>query len=523
MSAPDRLRAPRENRAVLAGPPLQEVGRLLTENRQRLARAGPDLLGQPWQSLQRQAREEALGEARAYLRDADEPLPEFEGRSLLLAGHQPELFHPGVWVKNFALHGLARKHAAVPVNLIVDNDTVKSTALRVPVTADMPPHVAAVAFDRWTAEVPYEERVVRDEDLFATLPERARQPWGFEPLLPFFWKDALRQAGRTSLLGERFAAARRAWERRWGCHNFEVPVSRLARTESFAWFACHLLSELSRFHAVYNESIQEYRRRQGLRSKNHPAPDLGREGDWLEAPFWAWRACQARRARLFARRSGDEIELRADTDRLPSLSFRAPQAISTFQSLERSGFKVRPRALTNTLFARLFLAELFIHGIGGGKYDEVTDSILHRFYGVEPPAFLVLSATLLLPLPAYPARPEDCRRLAHHLRDVHFNPQRHLDADRRADPAVREWTRLKEEWITRRPETRQGRRERFRMLRQLTESLRSYLAEEEQEARDELARCQQELRANDVLRRRDFAFCLYPEVLLRPFCQQFLG
>ena len=69
---------------------------------------------------------------------------------------------------------------------------------------------------------------------------------------------------------------------------------------------------------------------------------------------------------------------------------------------ERQGQKVRSRALTNTLFARLFLADLFVHGIGGGKYDELTDDIIRRFYGCEPPAFLVLSATRLLPLPAVP-------------------------------------------------------------------------------------------------------------------------
>ena len=63
------------------------------------------------------------------------------------------------------------------------------------------------------------------------------------------------------------------------------------------------------------------------------------------------------------------------------------------------------------MYARLFLCDLFIHGIGGGKYDEVTDNIIRRYYGVEPPAYLVLSATLHLPLPHHPARPEDCRRL----------------------------------------------------------------------------------------------------------------
>ena len=86
---------------------------------------------------------------------------------------------------------------------------------------------------------------------------------------------------------------------------------------------------------------------------------------------------------------------------------------------------MRSRALTNTLYARLFLSDLFIHGIGGGKYDELTDELIRRFYGCEPPEFLILSATRLLPLPAPPVRPEDHRRLVRELRDLHWNPQRH--------------------------------------------------------------------------------------------------
>src|SRR5438445_8629658 len=175
-----------------------------------------------------------------------------------MAGHQPELFHPGVWVKNFAMNGLAKTLGATPVNLIVDNDTAKATSLRLPALATSEhtwPHVLSLPYDHWTGEVPYEERSVSDEDLFATLPERARpvlQGWPFVPLLPAFWAEAGRQSERTPLLGERIVAARRAFERRWGCHNLELPVSRLCRTEPFAWFGCHLLSDLPRFHAIYN-------------------------------------------------------------------------------------------------------------------------------------------------------------------------------------------------------------------------------------------------------------------------------
>src|SRR5439155_1393714 len=83
-----------------------------------------------------------------------------------------------------------------------------------------------------------------------------------------------------------------------------------------------------------------------------------------------------------------------------------------------------------------FLADLFIHGIGGAKYDELTDEIARRFYGCEPPRYLILSATLLLPLRAFPARPAEGQHLARELRDLHYNPQRHLDGVERGETGL---------------------------------------------------------------------------------------
>jgi hypothetical protein len=328
-------------------------------------------------------------------------------------------------------------------------------------------------------------------------------------------------------LGERSASARRAFERRWGCHNLEVPVSRVCRTEPFAWFACHLLAHLPRFHALYNDAVREYRRAHGIRSRNHPVPELTAEGDWLELPFWGWRSGQTRRGRLMARFDRGVVELRAGGESwggLPRLV--APtggRLVDAWRNLQRHGYKIRSRALTNTLFARLLLCDLFVHGIGGGKYDELTDELIRRFYGVEPPSFLVLSATLRLPLPVWPARAEQCRRLARQLRDVHYNPQRHLDGATRVEPALKDLTAQKWAWIARQPDDAPGRRERFHVIRTLTERLRAYLADEEHTLQEEVARCRQQLEANAVLQRRDYAFCLFPDARLRPFCTQFLS
>src|SRR5262249_11163951 len=142
-----------------------------------------------------------------------------------------------------------------------------------------------------------------------------------------------------------------------------------------------------------------------------------------------------------------------------------------------SGFKVRPRALTNTLFARLFLGDLFLHGIGGGRYDEVTDEIARRFYGVEPPGFLVVTATLRLPLATSGVTLEDRRALIRRLRSLRYNPQRHLPEPVRYLPEVRELVRQREEWVGRQPPTRRGRRERYAALSELTERLRVHVSD----------------------------------------------
>jgi hypothetical protein len=531
--APRRLRAPQHSGAIVAEPPLASAGNLLSDNRKVLAEAPAPLLGRSWDELRAQARQAAVSCAQDYLRSAGEPTETWGNNSLVMAGHQPDLFHPGVWIKNFALHGLARAHNATPINLVVDNDTAKSTALRVPTCGNEhnhSPHVVQIPFDHWTGEVPYEERPVRDERLFESLPDNLApltKEWGFVPLLPRLWDEARRQAKRTQFLGERVVAARRSIERQWGCHNLELPVSLLCRTEPFAWFTYHLLSELPRFHAVHNACVHEYRQTYGIRSRNHPVPDLASEGDWLEAPFWGWRAdTAARRGRLFCRLRSHALELRLQQGTwpsLPAINVGDPAAgVWALQDLERRGFKVRSRALTNTLFARLFLCDLFVHGIGGGKYDELTDEIIRRFYGCRPPAFLVLSGTLLLPLETAPGPTGSCRRLRHELRDIYYNPQRHLANGAQETTAERELAAQKAAWIVRPTPDARRRKERFENLRALTEKLRTHVGPQATAVEQQLVQCEHRLHLSEVMLRRDYPFCLYPEESLRSFCTQFL-
>jgi hypothetical protein len=81
----------------------------------------------------------------------------------------------------------------------------------------------------------------------------------------------------------------------------------------------------------------------------------------------------------------------------------------------------------------------------------------------------------------------------------------------------------KQTWITREPKTARERRDRFEALRALTHQMRPYLAERLRETRHQCTELDHQLQANAILRRRDYAFCLFPEESLRPFVTSFLS
>ena len=48
------------------------------------------------------------------------------------------------------------------------------------------------------------------------------------------------------------------------------------------------------------------------------------------------------------------------------------------------------------MYCRLMLGDLFLHGIGGGKYDQLTDDIVEQFLGVSLPRIQIATSTIKL-------------------------------------------------------------------------------------------------------------------------------
>ncbi len=139
MTAAQRLvqrqdpKAPRQNRTAVVSAPLDEIGAMLETNA-RFARrqASTDVNGRTLARVAADARQEMLLAAWNYTRQYRDVSPPNASAPVLLAGHQPQLFHPGVWFKNFTLQHLAEQHGGTAINLVIDSDAVKDHSLRVP-------------------------------------------------------------------------------------------------------------------------------------------------------------------------------------------------------------------------------------------------------------------------------------------------------------------------------------------------------------------------------------------------------
>jgi hypothetical protein len=241
-------------------------------------------------------------------------------------------------------------------------------------------------------------------------------------------------------------------------------------------------------------------------------PELAIDGEWHEAPLWVWSSNAPSRRRLFARRlNGRDIEL---TDRgqwtfsLPiSETGGADAAVERLMQLQGEGVKLRTRALTTTLYARLFLGDLFIHGIGGAKYDELTDVLIRRFFGVTPPGFYAITATVLLPAPRPAVSTEDVRRIEHCLRELRFHPEQHVNGALPQAAALH--VEAKRRWIAASPSDQKG-RERHQAIEQANVSLQPFVEPQRRRLLEERERLLDDLRKERLLGSREFSFCLFP-------------
>ena len=421
-----RLRAPSKHGQILEMPELSVGTELLESNLKLGAQLPPEL-----DAIRALARSElpqlAFRYSSGYL-DACW-LAEINlaaENPIVMSGHQPSLFHPGVWFKNFALSGLANQVGGLGINLIVDNALCGSSNVQVPkLHSSGACELVSIAIDQHYAAVPCEMRPIQCRATFESfegLLAAAISDAVEEPIVRMLWKEVLAAAQIVNSMPASLAAGRHRLENAHGLRTLELPVSLLSSSQAFATFFSLIVEDANRFASVHNEELANYRLQHRIRSSSHPVPELIEDDVWQEIPFWVWSRDQPVRRRLFSRIDGPRIHL---SDRQGwNVTVSRSAFVDSFQELNQIGAEVciRPRALATTMFARIFASDLFIHGIGGAKYDQLNDDIIRRFLNVDSPGYFITTATMRLPFEYEESTTRSLNDLKVQLRNTRYHP-----------------------------------------------------------------------------------------------------
>jgi len=509
-------RAPSENGEVLIAPLLHDAAATILSNQASSRRWDVNLAGTPLEELRRVARSELVRDALLYSRKYRDVNDTTSDGPIVMAGHQPTLFHPGVWFKNFALDRVAKiKSTGVAVstaiNLVIDNDVASCSAVRVPVidSASGLVRQESIAFDSAAGGVPYEQNRIRDRGMFDSFDVRLKEaisPIVSEPLVTPLWKHARSAVARCENVSCAVAHARHSLEAELGLNTLELPLSVVCRSDAFAAFAISIISESGRFRDIYNEAIHEYRIHHGIRSKAHPVPELAAKDGWTEAPFWLYGDDSPQRKPLWIRATAASLEL-SDLDkkhvRLTSPADRSPAA-SELASHAGPHWKLRPRALVTTMYARMILSDLFIHGIGGATYDQLGDQIMQRFFGVKAPELMVVSATVHLPMAHLLPAGASVETVRQQLRNTRFAPESFAQEVDLPSPLLERKQQLLSEF------PKPGEKLAWHQeMTSVNQSLSAELTQTKHRLESQLQLAKQAASSTAILKSREYSFCMF--------------
>lgn len=333
---------------------------------------------------------------------------EYVGKSvdqpLIATGHQIELSHPGVWAKNIVINLIAQRTQGSAMHIAVDTDSPKHLDLRWPGSGPLPmTDQADVNPADWSGAT-LSPTPAHLRHLISSYNAAAAQ-WDFQPLMPEFFESV-----RSHLMDEPFLSPlilRATHELDWslGMRHDALTLSPMLDSDAYLSLVMHICSDIENFARHYNEALAEYRRIARIRSATRPMPDLEIGADRIELPFWIDDLSTGQRVRAYANRSPNGWTLGCRDRLVFDGKLSAADAACKLRLFLRStAQRLSPRALTLTMFFRLLLVDQFIHGIGGGQYDQVTDRIIRTYFELEPPAFSVTTATMYFPGAGEPPR-----------------------------------------------------------------------------------------------------------------------
>lgn len=309
---------------------------------------------------------------------------------IVMSGHQAQVWHPGILAKLLALRAFAQRRRACGVWLVVDHDDHDPFTVRAPIIgADGRLAVATFGPQTGTEGVPVCRRAAWDPVEAWRVPDGARAAApGVEQGLERV-RAALARHAAAENAGEQ--AARAAWDllpSGAGEGVIVIHATALARTTLFAELVDRMQRDPAACSDAHNSAVRGF-----------PRERIAPLGDG-ELPLWSIGAAMgAVRKRVFAGERGSRPGASAE------------------------GEMLAPRALLLTGLMRLAGCDLFVHGLGGERYDRITERWLGAWLSRALAPTTMATATMRLRVPGCWPSPEEIARAAWAAHRARHDPE----------------------------------------------------------------------------------------------------
>ncbi|GAX61127.1 dehydrogenases with different specificities [Candidatus Scalindua japonica] len=528
---------PEQNKEVFINPEYEDIPRLIDSNKERFQSYDFNINGTPFFQFREQVRAETLKKAREYtekiwslcskLKIADTENFSYTkdsyspDKEIIQTGHSPALAHPGVMIKHSLVNSVAKKTNGVSINMVVDNDASIDNCLNIPNINGQDASVEKIEYIPGLRNLAFEEISYADSKQLTAFKDSAVKALhnpDMTKTFEDFMNVVMRVSEGTLQFSDLFTYARHALLLRSGICNQEIPVSLISKTDSFLHFFLHIAADVNRFVEIYNAKLREYRRLRKISSKANPLPDLMEKGDVVEMPFWVWVEDEQRKNLYASKANEKRLDIIKENRILSCFDLGENSNLSEnlrrLKDLISDGIKIRPKAIVNTMYSRMFFSDLFIHGIGGAKYDQITDEIIRDFFGVEPPEYATISATLHLPYTPFDVSKENVNTLKHDIKDMSYNPDRYASDEIMEDLEMRSMVSEKRKLIAKVSHDTKEKHRTFQRLKQINTLMKDKISPLIKKKEKKIENLEKKLAYNSIVTDREYPFCIYPESML---------
>lgn len=326
----------------------------------------------------------------------------FQDQLIFATGHQPDFHHPGILAKDLLIHRLSKELNGLPLHIIVDTDQFHINFTYPILVTKNQARLVNLSLGQKNSSI-YNSVHITD---------------GMKEMISQELKNCLNSLHEFIHIDQYNYCKSKIIEILDGIENsqdiqnvseklrleflqenqIQIPiirVSELIQTKAFINMVQKIKNRQSEFVSKFNHHLHEYRKLHKIKNIAQPIPELGLE----ELPFW-----------ILSQKTETREPLKANDD--------------------LTSHTILPRAITLTMFIRLFISDFFVHGTGGGRYEDVSNHLIQDFFEIQPSPYIVCSSTMRLSTrEKFEHIDFNLQELDTKLREIQYSPEKLLGKD----------------------------------------------------------------------------------------------